>query len=246
MQRSRQRGEFLMARALLLTVILVLMLLVPMWLKKAGDQAAQAPPQKQAAQAGATSANETPAPGPAVPAVPALAPVWERAVPTAPDKASGGGARHGLTFVQGVTPSPAGVIHMSCHGKPDELHQPHAGSCNPYRGDTSCQTVLPVLCIQAGSQAEPLPPGVKSDLHQGWTGTTLAATQPVMGAVLSSSAAASARCAQELGTGWRMAEFHDGRGGWGFQGRVGAGLERATRYWVHVNDQRGNCWDSGP
>ena len=45
-----------------------------------------------------------------------------------------------------------------------------------------------------------------------------------------------------------MAEFHDGGGGWGLQGQRGMGLGQPglTRYWVAINDQRGNCWDSAP
>ena len=26
----------------------------------------------------------------------------------------------------------------------------------------------------------------------------------------------------------------------------GAGIKRGTRYWVRINDQAGNCWDSAP
>jgi hypothetical protein len=135
------------------------------------------------------------------------------------------------------------VVHLSCHAEPAQFDQPHEKSCNPYRGDTSCRTVLPVLCVGGPTAARP--PGVEDDFYRGWTGATLAATQPVKGVTLDSVAAASARCEKEFGPGWRMAEFHDGRGGWGIQGLVGSGLAAHTRYWVHINDQRGNCWDSG-
>jgi len=40
-----------------------------------------------------------------------------------------------------------------------------------------------------------------------------------------------------------MAEFHDGKGGWGF---VAHGhINTTSRFWVRINDQPGNCWDSG-
>jgi hypothetical protein len=79
-----------------------------------------------------------------------------------------------------------------------------------------------------------------------WAGGALGATQPVMGAVIESEAAGSARCEQELGAGWRMAGLHaGGSGAWALQGQRGPGLTGHTRYWVHAADQKGNCWDSG-
>ncbi|MBK7119838.1 MAG: hypothetical protein IPH64_13080 [Comamonadaceae bacterium] len=104
---------------------------------------------------------------------------------------------------------------------PPRWIEPHRGSCNPYRGDTSCRTVLPVLCVRA--TAAPLPGGLDAGAYPGWTGGTLGATQPVMGPFWS-RALASARCEKELGAGWRMAAFHDGPGGqgsWGLQGLRG-------------------------
>ena len=153
---------------------------------------------------------------------------------------------YGLSFA--VVPSsegtPADVVHLGCHGEPRDLARPHEGSCNPYQGDTSCRVALPVLCFKQDGSGPPA--GVESSFYQGWTRGSLAATPPVMGALLESEASASARCARELGDGWRMAEFHDGGGGWGLQGRRGAGFGAWTRYWVHINDQPGNCWNSKP
>ena len=169
----------------------------------------------------------------------AIAPVVAAVTPS--------GQRHGLTFAQpreGVLP--ADVAHLSCHGEPRVLDQPHQDSCNPYKGDMSCRTVLPVLCVRESGAA--VPQGVESGFYKGWVQGALGATEPVMGAILTSRAVASARCAAELGPGWRMAEFHDGGGGWGLQGQRGMGLGQPglTRYWVAINDQRGNCWDSAP
>ena len=150
-----------------------------------------------------------------VPLPPAtMAPVAPAAAPS--------GQRHGLTFAQPREGAlPADVAHLSCHGEPRVLDQPHQDSCNPYKGDMSCRTVLPVLCVRESGAA--VPQGVDSGFYKGW----------VQGA---------------LGAGWRMAEFHDGGGGWGLQGQRGMGLGQPglTRYWVAINDQRGNCWDSTP
>ena len=138
------------------------------------------------------------------------------------------GIGFGLTFARlDAGPGGAETIALGCHAEPKPLDRPHADSCNPYQGDTSCRTVLPLLCFRPGGSGE------------------LMATEPVMGAILQSQAVASARCEAEFGAGWRMAEFHDG-GGWQLQGRRGAGFGAQTRYWVHISDQPGNCWDSAP
>jgi hypothetical protein len=132
---------------------------------------------------------------------------------------------HGLTFVlpfvDGKTPQEA--VELSCHGEPRPTDKPNKNSCNPYQGDTSCRAVLPVLCFKSGGM--------------------LAGTSPTMGYLLDSEADASARCAKEFGTGWRMAEFHDG-GGWALKGQKGPGLITDARYWVHINDQPANCWNN--
>ncbi len=149
----------------------------------------------------------------------------------------------GLTFaLVDESKMPPRVAQLSCHGEPAPTDRPHRGSCNPYEGDTSCRTVLPIACFRSSGAVAP--PGLSQDFYSGWTNGQLGATQPIMGALMKSEADASARCEAELGTGWRMAEFHDGGGGWGLQGERQPGLHAGTRYWVHVNDQRGSCWNS--
>jgi type II secretory pathway pseudopilin PulG len=224
--RRKQTGEFLMARALIVVAILLAMLIIPLWMYK-GDS------DKAAARAKAEAALNT--------GTPASATTAAATAPVAAPRPIG----YGLTFAMAAADAkrPGDVVHMSCHGQPATLDQPHKDSCNPYKGDTSCRTVLPVLCIKPGSA--PKPTGLADGFYDGWTGGQISATQAVMGAVLDSEAAASARCAKELGQGWRMASFHDGGGGWGVQGNKGIGLNGNTRYWVYINDQPGNCWSGG-
>ena len=136
------------------------------------------------------------------------------------------GIGHGLTFARVDGDAGSSTTQLNCNGEPRELARPHLGGCNPISGDTSCRTVLPVACFQPGSGS-------------------VGATQPMMGALLKSADTGTQRCAAELGTGWRMAELHDGPGS-AVTGTRGAGLSGSTRYWVHVNDQPGNCWDSPP
>lgn len=149
----------------------------------------------------------------------------------------------GLSFAVAAEPAPtSAVVHLSCHGDPAAVDHPHRGSCNPYSGDTTCRASLPVACVKAtGARA---PDKLAQDFYSGWVKGQLGATRPVTGTTLKSAEAASAVCQAELGAGWRVAEFHDGGGGWGLQGERGAGLRAGTRYWVHINDQRGNCWDA--
>ena len=151
----------------------------------------------------------------------------------------------GLSFAMAAdSPSTPTPVHLSCHGEPAAVDHPHRGSCNPYSGDTSCRASLPIACMKpTGASA---PDKLQQDFYSGWVKGDLGATRPVAGTTLKSADAASAVCRAELGAGWRMAEFHDGGGGWGLQGERGAGLRAGTRYWVHINDQRGNCWDAAP
>lgn len=125
---------------------------------------------------------------------------------------------HGLTFAlapsgsANATADQASPTHLSCHGEPRLVDQPHRDSCNPYKGDTSCPVGLPVLCFQG--KGLPQPPEVRGGQYEGWSGGMLGAAKPVMGAILASEAAATARFEKMPGAGWRMAEFHDA-GGWG-------------------------------
>jgi hypothetical protein len=126
-----------------------------------------------------------------------------------------------LPFVDGKTPQEP--VELSCHGEPRPTDKPNKNSCNPYQGDTSCRATLPVLCFKAGGM--------------------LAATSPAIGYLLDSENDGTARCVKEFGTGWRMAEFHDG-GGWAIAGQKGPGLITDARYWVHINNQPANCWNN--
>ncbi len=151
----------------------------------------------------------------------------------------------GLTFGVAESPQlPSDTASLSCQGEPQAVDRPLKEACNPVQGDTSCRTVLPVLCakvmdVDAPATADP-------GLYRGWMRGSLGATQPVMGAILESAAATSALCEKELGAGWRMAEFVEGSGVWALQGRRGLGLGGNNRYWVHAAGKGANCWNSPP
>ncbi len=230
-RRKTQRGEFLPPRALALVLVLMALLALAMWFAKGRGDKLAAVQKAEQAQSAVSAPASTGSPAAAATAAGSTEP-----------RPFGFGLTFGLAAADDKTPQD--VANLSCHADPRQLDRPHKDSCNPYQGDTSCRIVLPVLCLKPGGA--PMPAGVQDGFYQGWTNGTLAATQPVMGAILESLAVASARCEAELGAGWRMAGFHDGNGGWGLQGLKGRGFDRHTRYWVHINDQRGNCWDSPP
>lgn len=158
---------------------------------------------------------------------------------------------HGLTYALIADRNPDAVT-LSCHGEPAPTDRPHKNSCNPYQGDTSCRTVLPVLCMRAGAApapTAPAPAAVSSGPGAGysaWTGGTLGAAPALMGAILESEAYAHAYCEKELGPGWRMAEFQDGAKGWALQGQRSLGLSQNQRHWVLSRNQPANCWNSKP
>jgi hypothetical protein len=128
----------------------------------------------------------------------------------------------------------------------------HAGSdwgTDPYNGDTSANTYLPLLCVLVDHRAAP--GSLAFDFYNGWVRGALAATSPIAGWSLTSQSQGDAICAGTFGSGWRMAEFHDGyypdgngsSGGWSYWGE--GTLPSDTRFWVAINDQPANPWNSG-
>ncbi len=234
-RRARQRGELLMVRTVAVVAVLLLLLGIPLWMKHERDKRAAPPTAK-------TSAAQ-PTPVAAVAPSSATAPAG-----AAPAAAATSGIGHGLTFavVADDATLPAEVARLGCAGEPRATDRPLKDDhpCNHQQGDTSCRVVLPVLCIQPGTAAKPAA-GAEAALA-GWTGGMLAPTQPVMGAILTSAALASARCEKELGSGWRMADVQDGLSSGSLTGMrtTNTTLGQGTRYWVQTKDQPANCWNS--
>lgn len=148
----------------------------------------------------------------------------------------------GLTW--GVQPSKLGndLVSVGCHGLPGTTQGgSYTPSCNAYAGDTSCMELRPVLCInktQPIARPSEIPTG---DHYNEWSHGEVKITHPIQGNNLRSLESANAYCAEYFGRDWRMAEFHDGRG-WGFWAK--GKIKSDTRFWVHINDQRANCWNA--
>lgn len=124
--------------------------------------------------------------------------------------------------------------------RPDLALVGEDSSTNVYSGDTTIDTLLPMLCLR--QDGRPVPAGLSVDFYNGWAAGEVKLTTPVAGSVLSSRATADALCASQLGAGFRMAEFHDGQGGWHWWANGVVPVD--TRFWVAINDQPANAWNS--
>ena len=121
---------------------------------------------------------------------------------------------------------------------------------NPYRGDTGCEQALPLLCMNRDFSQPPAVSSRGENYHEHWAGGQVRATVPVLGTTLNSEAVANQLCQDTFGIGYRMAEFHDS--GYGTQiGEISGwkfwaygGLDNNQRYWININDQAANPWNS--
>jgi hypothetical protein len=163
------------------------------------------------------------------------------------------GVNCGLTWVKRAHNNATGQDTVTCH---DTTTTPST-SCDPYVGDTDCRETRRILCIRQDGSASN---GFVGSFYNGWAAGNLGLTHGVVGSSLTSLAVADAACVAELGVGWRMAEHHDGGGGWAWTayGNLNDIFTSShpshtlkDRFWVHINDQPGsptaldggNCWD---
>ena len=120
---------------------------------------------------------------------------------------------------------------------------------NPYRGDSTCQTPLPVLCLNVDYSYPPAS-SAGYDYFDGWAFGNVAITVPFQMSEIYSRADANALCVGAFGEGWRVAEYHDANLG----AKVGhisghdfwayGNLPVGERFWIAVNDQPANPWNS--
>lgn len=197
-----------MSRIVVLVGVLLVMLLVPLYLAKERKNNARA-------RAAATDIAERAIDAKARQMSAAAAPTQRN-----PD-------RMALTFGWSPTAAPD-ELYASCRGGPYQLANPHQSGCNHFAGDTSCRTVLPVLCLRPADGA---------------TLMALATSEPVAGFLIESRTAGDAHCAQALGARWRMANFVDGSPDLRAHRQTGIAVNTGVRAWVAVNDNPANCWD---
>lgn len=147
-----------------------------------------------------------------------------------------GGKGLSLASWKGEAHPIAGVVALTCgHGGRDQ----HA--CDPYIGDTSCRTRLPVACIRP--MAAPIPRPLKRHFASSlWSGGRLAFTEPTPGSRFATIGDVDAFCTSRFGVDWRAAELHDGTHNTGI-----AGFSDPTnvpdRAWVDIIGQPyATCW----
>jgi subtilisin family serine protease len=104
-------------------------------------------------------------------------------------------------------------------GSDNSSDNPTDGTTNAYTGDTLVTSSLPILCLNVNNT--PKPSNITTSFYKGWSSGRILLSSPVAGTLLKSLIDANKVCSDQFGTGWRMAEFHDGfhdgsRGGWAF------------------------------
>lgn len=130
----------------------------------------------------------------------------------------------------------AGVVALTCgHGGRDQR------ACDPYAGDTSCTTRMPVACIRP--VAAPIPQPLKRHFASSlWSGGRLAFTEPTPGSRFATIGDVDAFCASRFGVDWRAAELHDGTHNTGIAG-FGDPASVPDRAWVDIIGQPyATCW----
>jgi len=140
------------------------------------------------------------------------------------------------------TPIPAarkGMTWRLVSQSGDVVRVGYDATTNAYQGDTSVSASLPLLCFHPDGRQ--VPSGLDTG-YDGWAGGEVKLSPAVPGTALTSLKTANAICSNEYGDGWRMAEFHDGPGGWRWY--ANGTVDANTRFWVAINDQKANPWDS--
>lgn len=129
-----------------------------------------------------------------------------------------------------------GVVVLGCNVTRDDRTV-----CDPYVGDTPCDTPLPVACIRPAERPVPV---AFANLYSGriWTGGDLAAAPAAPASRFRTIAEVDDYCATSLGQGWRALEAHDSLGK-NAVGGAGRAADFEPRAWVDIADQPyGTCW----
>ena len=112
--------------------------------------------------------------------------------------------------------------------------------CDPYVGDTPCQTRQPLVCIRP--DRVPVPSHLPQSGYHTWSGGEVRFTGPVAASEFATIDEADAFCRAEFGPDWRVANMHEGGNPAGFSA-FGTPPEGIVRAWVDIKGQPyATCW----
>lgn len=129
-----------------------------------------------------------------------------------------------------------GVVALTCSfGGRDQAN------CDPYLGDTPCETRLPVACFRPLATA--MPRQLKTHFARTiWSGGRLAFTGSEAGSRFATAGQVDAFCASRFGSDWRAATLHDGMNNLGIAG-FGEAASLSSRVWIDVaGSPYATCW----
>lgn len=135
-------------------------------------------------------------------------------------------------------------------------------SCEPYKGDTSIQEKLRILCIVPGNQPEPAVYATHisannyfKKFYYNWSGGQIGLTKKVKGEDITSQAMGDKLCVKGLSdNNARMIEHHDNKvGGWNLGGFIHPNSQaqgqlknpnNTQKYWARIKNQPANPWNN--
>lgn len=142
----------------------------------------------------------------------------------------------GVTYAPGNKPVAAGLARLGCQAARWDRYV-----CNPYKGDTSCEAVLPVACIHPDQSPMPARFLAYTDASD-WTGGRLAAAPATRASRFRTAADVDRYCAANLGKGWRVLSQQDTMFTSNASG-FGRAADFEPRAWVDINDSpHATCW----
>lgn len=139
----------------------------------------------------------------------------------------------GLTYAERTPAVPDGLVSLACWSVTEGEHV-----CQPLRGDTPCDTALPVACFR--SQEDPAP--VRYWMGKVWSGGAVRFSSPTTASRFRRVGDVNAFCRAQFGPDWRIASFHDGLSPGELLAR-GDASALSSRVWVDIQDQPyATCW----
>lgn len=144
----------------------------------------------------------------------------------------------GVTFVRAVQPAieATGITILACNPLRDDRP-----ACDPYVGDTPCETSLPVACIRPDEA--PLPATMRERMAiSAWSGGRIAVAPATPASRFRALADVDRYCQRHLGKAFRTLSYQDGARANAVSG-YGRANDFEPRVWIDIADQaHATCW----